>query len=198
MSDKPKAPSDRELPKGSKKGPMDLAQTEYPSEQVEKLLTGEVTLRELGEITNEQLVEMSDVGYSMLQSGKSKEAKTIFTGLIAIEPREPYFRNMLGCSLMMEENWLRAEEVFSEALRLSPYDTNILVNRGEARLRLGRLQDAESDLVAAVKLDPESKKQSTHRARAIASYVVRTLEEAAQAAEAKEPSPKSSSKGQKK
>lgn len=157
---------------------MDLGRSDYSPEELDKLLAGEATLRSLGEVTNAQLAEIAETGHSMLTSGKSKEAKVIFTGLVAIEPREPYFRVMLGYAFMMEENWVRAEEVFSEAIEINPNDANAWVSRGEVRLRLGRLDDAEKDLLKVIELDPEGKAPSTHRARAIASYVVRTIQEA--------------------
>ncbi len=160
---------------------MDLGRSDYSPEEVEKLLTGEVTLRELGEVSNAKLLEIAEMGYSMLSSGKSKEAKTLFTGLIAVEPREPYFRTMLGCVFMVEENWARADELFCEALRLDPGDSNALVNRGEVRLRLGRLDEAQVDLATVVDMDPEGKEKSTHRARAIVAFVLSSLEAAQEA-----------------
>lgn len=169
MSDKPQAPRPTKV---------DLGKSDYSQEEVEKLLTGEVTLRDLGEISDQQLLEITETAYSMLTSGKYKEAKTLFTGLIALEPLEAYYRTALGCVLMCEENWERALEVFDEALRLNPRDPHALVNRGEVHFRLGHLEETAIDLAAAVSLDPENREPSTQRARAIASYAVQSLQQA--------------------
>jgi Flp pilus assembly protein TadD len=60
-----------------------------------------------------------------------------------------------------------AEVEFHAALRFNRANADALAGRGEAYLRLGRLAEAVEDLGAAVKLDPQARRPSTIRARAL-------------------------------
>jgi Flp pilus assembly protein TadD len=150
----------------------------YTPERVERWIKGEITMQELDGFSGQDIIEFAEIGHAQYENGRYDEARVIFTGLIALVPQEPYFRTALGCVFMAQENLERAEEMFSEAVGLKADDLSALVNRGEARLRQGKLEEAALDFKAVVDFDPKRKSPFTLRAQALAAAAVETLEAA--------------------
>ena len=175
-----------------------------PADQVDRFLRGEVTLRDLNGISGPEMLEMAVVGYEMYKQGKYNEAKTIFSGLIQLDPREAYYHTALGAVFLAQEELEIARTYFNYAIGLNPKEVAPYVNRGEVNLRDGKILEAAEDFAKAVQLDPEFKDPLTQRARVLAAAALEMIENVtkdegggkkdAKKPEAKKPEPKKDAK----
>jgi tetratricopeptide (TPR) repeat protein len=177
-SEPPKKTPPQGAPKVKSEGESDTSWQDelYTPERIEKWIRGEITMRELDGMSGADMLEIATMGYAQYENGKYEEARVIFTGLCALEPRESYFRTALGCVFLAQEQLDRAEQQFNEAVRLNPKDQAAFVNRGEVYLRQGRVMEAAQDFKAAVDLDPKNESPFSARAKALAAAVLETLE----------------------
>src|SRR5688572_19795542 len=129
----------------------------YAPERVEKWIRGEITLQELDAISGPEMLEMAVLGFSMYEQGRYDDAKVIFQGLSALDPKEGYYRTALGAVYLAQEDLTNAELCFNEAIRLNAKEIASYVNRGEVYLRQGKILEAAQDFKKACDLDPQNK-----------------------------------------
>jgi len=120
---------------------------------------------------------MAVTGFAMYEQGRYREAKVIFDGLAALDPKESYYRTALGAVFLAQDKLDEAGSEFDAAIKLNKKDIAALVNRGEVRLRKGLLLEAAEDFKSAVDLDPENKDPLSLRARALAAAALETLKQ---------------------
>ncbi len=72
--------------------------------------------------------------------------------------------NERGSKLAQEQQWQPAIDAFTEAIKLEPKRSEILVNRAVARQKLGDWSGAEADCTAAAGLNPEDTRAFLQRA----------------------------------
>lgn len=136
-------------------------------EAAERLATGQSTLAEFLGLGRERLYEIAVRAYGLMNSGRLEEALAIYRGLVAAEPSDSVFRCHLAAAELRRGRAAEAEAEFTAALRFNLANADALSGRGEARLRLGRVGDAVEDLRRALELDPQARRPSTIRARAL-------------------------------
>jgi tetratricopeptide (TPR) repeat protein len=137
------------------------------AESAAKLARGEITLAEYSGVRREALYEAAKVGYRMLNNGRLDEARTIYRGLVAADPYDSVFRCHLAATYLRAGEVKDAVKQFDVALRLNVSNVEALAGRGESHLALANFPQAIKDLSAAVSLDPEGRRASTLRARAL-------------------------------
>lgn len=127
---------------------------------LQKWLDGKMSLGAAANWEKSEIRIISEVAYSLAQQGRNLEAVVLFEGLLTIAPATAYFQAALGALLLRTKNFSRAIEHLDAALKIEPGDIVSLVNRGEAKLRGGSLQEARIDLENATqrKLESTSKK----------------------------------------
>ncbi len=152
--------------------------TLYTPERVAAWVRGELTLAELSAVSGPEMLEMAVVGYSMYEQGRYEDARVIFSGLCALDPKEGYYRTALGAVFLALDDLPRAEKCFNVAIRLNDREIASYVNRGEVYLRQGKILEAAKDFKRAVELDPHSRDPITQRARVLAAAALQTLESA--------------------
>jgi tetratricopeptide (TPR) repeat protein len=133
----------------------------------ERLATGQSTLAEFLGLGRARLYEIAARAYALMNSGRLEEAHVIYRGLVAADPTDSVFRCHLAAAELRRGRAAEAETEFTNALRFNRANVDALSGRGEARLRLGRLEDSVEDLRAALELDPQARRPSTIRARAL-------------------------------
>ncbi len=153
------------------------AEALYSDDRVRKWARGEMTLQELDGISGPEMLEMAVTGFSMYEQGRYREARIIFQGLAALDPKESYYRTALGAVYLAQDKLDEALEEFNAAIGLSSTDIAAFVNRGEVLLRKGEILPAAKDFKSAVDLDPENKDPLSLRARALAAAALETLEQ---------------------
>lgn len=136
-------------------------------EMNEKLVTGQITLAEYAGIDKRQLYEIAKQAYQLFNSGKLDEAEVIYSGLVAADPFDSVFHCHLGAVHFRKGDMEKAFEEYSASIRLNIANVDALAARGEIYLQRGELKEGIEDLRKALENDPEAKRPSTQRARAI-------------------------------
>ena len=155
----------------------DLLDTFSP-DRVEKFVMGEITLGQLYGITIEEAYSVAELGYTMFEQGRLRDAQTIFQGLVISNPYDAYFHTMLG-SIYQKQGFVDgALEEYSLALALDPANLEAYVNRGELLIQKGMFEQAANDFRRAIELDPAGTNPSVNRARALASMTAAALQAA--------------------
>jgi tetratricopeptide (TPR) repeat protein len=142
-------------------------QGHVPPELAARLASGQITLGEFAGLPRQTLYAIAEIGYQMLGSGKLAEAQDIYRGLVAADPYDSVFHCHLGATLHRQGQLDAASDEYTKALQFNKANLDALVGRGEIHLQQQRLSAAIGDLHAAIELDPQGRKASTVRARAI-------------------------------
>jgi tetratricopeptide (TPR) repeat protein len=156
----------------------------YSQERIEKYVKGEINGQQLHAVSGPEMLYMAVQGFRMFEEGKLEQAKLIFEGLSALDPKEAYYQTALGAVLIQMEDIERALFHLSEAIKLNPKEIAAFVNRGECFLREGKIQEAAEDFAQAVTLEkslpPEDKQTRllVQRARVLAAAALEMLEAA--------------------
>ncbi len=114
--------------------------------RLQKWADGKATLKDVRGYTDEELFSIARTGYFFFYQGKVGEARTVFQGLYAINPLEPYFAKALGVVEMASGNAQGALAAYDVALKISPQDSMAYVGRAEVKLAVGQKTSAVDDL----------------------------------------------------
>lgn len=147
-------------------------------DRVEKFIMGELTLGQLYGITIEEAYSIAEMGYTMMEQGRLKDAQTVFQGLVISNPYDGYFHAVLGSIYQKLGMVDGAIEEYTLALGLDPGNVEAYVNRGELLISKGNFVDAAADFNRAIDLDPDGENPVANRARALASIVTAALSSA--------------------
>lgn len=123
---------------------------------LQKWADGKATLKDVRGYTDEELYAVAKTGYFFYYQGRINEARTLFQGLYAINPLDPYFAKALGVVELAAGNGQGAVTAFDVAVKLAPEDAAAYVGRAEVRLFLGQKAQAADDLRRAVQLAGET------------------------------------------
>lgn len=135
-----------------------------------------VTPKEKLGVTNDEFIEMGRVGGMFYAQGNVEKARTIFEGLVALDPNSAAAQVSLGALLTKTGENEQALIHLTRAIELDANEIAAYVNRAEVLLRLQRGEDAVADLKVAVALDPEEKSPAANRARAMVIGIHDALE----------------------
>lgn len=131
-----------------------MAESVAPKPDLAKLLpewaSGRATLKEIRGYTDEELIAVADIGYTLIQQGKNDDARILFEGLIAIDPANEYYYRALGNIFHKLGDSERAIKQFSYAIRVKPEMPYAYINRAEIYISLNAYAQAETDLRAAL------------------------------------------------
>lgn len=125
---------------------------------------GKATLKDVRGYTDEELYSIARTAYFFFYQGRVAEARTLFQGLYAVNPLDPYFAKALGVVELASGNGQGALAAYDVAIKLAPDDAGAFVGRAEVRLSLGQKAQASDDLRRAVQVaredDPNKPKAS--------------------------------------
>lgn len=96
----------------------------------------------LGEYALDDLLAVAEVAHHYLFSGGAALARTLFHGLAAIAPREPYFALGLGLAHDHMGHGEAALHWYQRAAKLDPMDPRADINQAELYVRSGELERA--------------------------------------------------------
>lgn len=140
---------------------------EFPEDLPVRLIRGEITLARVFGLDDESLYEIARIGYGLFNSGKLREAKQIYAGLVAADPYDSVFHCHLAAVHHSLGELDDAFTHYTEALKLNRANADALVGLGEIQLSRGELAAGSSALRQAIELDRDGAKPSTQRARAL-------------------------------
>jgi len=129
---------------------------------------------ELG-ITPAEIASLILLGHSLYEQGKLIESRMIFEGIVLLQPENPYSFAILGGIHQQQHEYELAIECYTKVLLANSRDTYTLMNRGECYLNLGHLQEAATDLKAAIELDPQGTDRASNRARFLSKVTLEAL-----------------------
>jgi type III secretion system low calcium response chaperone LcrH/SycD len=124
--------------------------------QLQRWAEGKATLRDVRGYTDEELYAIAKAAYVYFYQGRLAEARTLFPGLYAVNPADPYFAKALGVVEMASGNAQGALAAYDVALKLDARDAQAYVGRAEVRLSLGQKPQAVEDLRRVASLLAES------------------------------------------
>jgi tetratricopeptide (TPR) repeat protein len=134
---------------------------------------GKTTLKEVKGYADDELYAIAHQGYFFLLQGKNEEARTIFEGLIAIDPRNDYYYRAVGVIYHKLGDADRALRAFTNASRLAPSNLAAFINRAEVYIALGRRREALADLDHAVAIARDPMAPLCRKAAALSEYLRR-------------------------
>lgn len=156
------------------------ARVEAPPALAARLVGGEINLAEFVGLSREALYAVAGVAYQLYNSGKVEQARQIYHGLVAADPYDSVFHCHLAAAHQRLGQLDEALEEYTQALRFNIANQDALAGRGEVHLQRARVAEALADLRAAIELDPEGRRVTTLRARAVLIAVKEAMDKARQ------------------
>ncbi len=139
-----------------------------PARAVQRWAEGESTLRELKGYSAEELHCIAQLGYTLFLNGKIRDARIVFEGLVAVDPRNEYYYRALGVVYHREGDPERALRQFGHAITVSGQrSVAAYLNRAEVHIARRDLERALGDLDAALRLCTDPRDPLTRKARAL-------------------------------
>lgn len=135
---------------------------------------GGVPRERLG-ISDREFQELGEMGAMYYRQGNLEKARTIFQGLVELDPESAAAHSALGALLTRTEQFDDALRHLDRAVELDPKEIAPYVNRAEILIRQGRAEAAVENLKRAVALDPQEKDPAANRARAMALGLAEAL-----------------------
>ena len=140
------------------------------TQKLQALVDGRVTWAELEGITAERAAKMAQTGCELADAGRLDEARQLFEGMTAINPKDGAAHAALGTVFQKLGRITDAIAEYDAALALEPENPVALGNRGELRIKRGEL-DGMDDLVKAVAADREGKLPVSRRASGLLTAI---------------------------
>lgn len=98
----------------------------------------------------------ADLARLLLRLGRSADAEEVSRQALEADPSNPDAHALLGSILSERESWAEAVPHFRRAIQLTGRHPLLLTGLGRCELRLGHLDEALSQLVAAVAASPDA------------------------------------------
>ncbi len=137
--------------------------------------SGQVSPRQRLGVDDQEFQAMGEVGAMYYRHGNLDKARTIFEGLVEMDPSSAAAHSALGALLTRTEEFEQALKHLDRAVELDPEEIAPYVNRAEIFIRQGRAEEAVTNLKRAVALDPHEKDPAANRARAMALGIAQAL-----------------------
>lgn len=126
-------------------------------------------------VTNDEFIEMGRVGAMFYEQGNIEKARTIFEGLVELDPDSAAAHSALGAVFTIMQDDQRAIGSLEKAIELNPKQIAPYVNLGEVFIRKQKLEKAVEHLKKAIELDPEETDPGANRARAMVIGIYQTI-----------------------
>lgn len=141
--------------------------TKPAPDTLQKVVEGQAGLNEFFGLPKEQIDAIAALGFRLYEQGKTRDAESLFQGLIALDDKSHYGYAGLGAIALRDEKLDEAVGYLRRAAELNPKDPTVYANLGEALLRQAKFDDAAAAFDKALKLDPQERDPGANRARAI-------------------------------
>jgi len=128
---------------------------------------GRVTLKQIVGLNDAELFAVANQGYYMFLQGKSEEARVVFEGLVAVDPKNAYYYRALGAIYWRLREPQKAVKQFTYAMRVAPNDVSSYVNRAEVYVAMRNYSSARDDLRFALENAVAAEQALVNKARAI-------------------------------
>jgi Flp pilus assembly protein TadD len=131
---------------------------------------GEMTWAEVEGMTFEEAKAIAQVGCDLAAAGRLDDAKIVFEGLVAGNPKDSAARAALGTVYQKLGRTPEAITEYTAALEADPKNPVAWANRGELRLKAGDRAGFQ-DLAKAVEADPYGETAAGRRAKGLVKAI---------------------------
>ena len=138
-----------------------------PAGTLDRLLGNQAGLNEYIGLEEHELRAIASLAVRLYEQGRTPEARTVFQGLIALDPNLYLGNAALGAMDLTDGRLDSALSHLTKAVELNPDDPSVHANLGEVLLRRARSTEAQEHFQRAESLDPLSRDPGANRARAI-------------------------------
>jgi len=138
----------------------------------------QISLNDVFGLSSAQLDSIAILGSNLYEQGRTRDAVTVFEGLVALDAKNYYGYAGLGAVALFEEKLDEALDYLQTAVRLNPEDPTVHANLGETLLRKAEFNEAAAEFEKALKLDPDRTDPGANRARGILQGMQAILNEA--------------------
>lgn len=145
------------------------ADTELKS-KLTSFAKGEMTWAEVEGMTFEEAKAIASVGCDLAAAGRLDDARVIFEGLVAGNPKDSAARAALGTVYQKLGRTAEAITEYTAALDTDARNPVALANRGELRLKAGD-RAGFNDLAKAVEADPYGETAAGRRAKGLVKAI---------------------------
>ncbi len=146
--------------------------------RVKSFSRGEMTWAEVEGMTFEEAKAIAQVGCDLAASGRLDDARIIFEGLVAANPKDSAARAALGTVYQKLGRTPDAITEYTAAIETDPKNPVALANRGELRLKAGD-RAGFHDLAKAVDADPYGETAAGRRAKGLVKAIAMAAVEVA-------------------
>ena len=101
-------------------------------------------------LSEAELYSIANQGYTLFLQGKSEEARVIFEGLVAVDPKNAYYYRALGAIYWRLKESQKAIKQFTYAIRVASREISSYVNRAEVYVAERNFPAARRDLQFAI------------------------------------------------
>ena len=116
---------------------------------IEQLKNG-ATLRDFHGLTDKQMEAFYSVAYNLYQSGKFEDSHQIFKLLCFYDHLELKYWMGLGACRQMTQNYDGAVQAYAQAAMLDIENPQVPLHAADCFLAMGRMEEADSALTAAL------------------------------------------------
>lgn len=116
------------------------------TQRLQRWADGKATLKDVRGYSDEELYSIARMAYFYFYQGKVQEARTLFQGLYAVNPMDPYFAKALGVVEMAAGNPPGALAAYDVAIKIAPQDAAAFAGRAEVKIAMGQKAQAVDDL----------------------------------------------------
>ena len=121
-------------------------------ELLQQWADGKATLRDVRGYSDDELYAIARTAYVYYYQGRIPEARTLFQGLYAVNPTDPYFAKALGVVEFAAGNPQGALAAWDVAIKLAPDDPATWVGRAEVKIASNQKAQAAEDLRRALQV----------------------------------------------
>lgn len=132
---------------------------------------GQVSLKQLVGLSEEELYAIASQGYVLFLQGKAEPARVLFEGLVAMDPRNAYYYRALGAIYWRLKESQKAIKQFTYAIRVAPREISSYVNRAEVYVSQQQFKLAQIDLNFAITHATANELALVGKARAILQMI---------------------------
>ncbi len=131
---------------------------------------------EKSNISPPEFLEMKRVGASYYQQGSFEKARTIFEGLVELNPESANAHSALGGLLTLRQEDESAIEHLKRAIQLNSSKIAPYIILGEIYIRQQKIGEALANLKKAIELDPDETDAGANRARSMILEIYRLMQ----------------------
>ncbi len=121
-------------------------------ELLQQWADGKATLRDVRGYSDDELYAIARTAYVYYYQGRIPEARTLFQGLYAVNPTDPYFAKALGVVEFAAGNPQGSLAAWDVAIKLAPEDPAAWVGRAEVKIASNQKAQAAEDLRRALQV----------------------------------------------